>query len=146
MKVKKLKTYLDKYPDNEEVRFIAADIKNRIAWASCQIGVIGITDEPVPVICLELHKSESFDAEMIQAAEEDEWNSMWIPVSERMPERGKTYLVSVAHQGSGVISVYDAILDSDGLWCRYNYKLIDKSRKVIAWMPLPEPYNDEQDN
>ena len=74
MTVKELKAYLDKYPNNEEVRFIVADVKNRISWTDYQIGVIGITNAPAPVICLELHEGEPFDDEMIQAAEEAERN------------------------------------------------------------------------
>ena len=76
MTVKELKAYLDKYRDDEEICFIAADVKNRIAWPHYQIGVAGATDTPAPVICLELHESEPFDTELIQAAEEDERNSM----------------------------------------------------------------------
>ena len=72
MTVKELKVYLDKFPDGEDIRFIAADIKNRIAWPNYQISIIGITDASAPVIGLELHESEPFDEEMVQAAEENE--------------------------------------------------------------------------
>ena len=54
------------------MRFLAAKPKDRIIWPYNQIGVIAITDSEVPVICIELHKSEPMDAEMIRAAEEDE--------------------------------------------------------------------------
>lgn len=72
MTVKELKAYLDKYPDGEEIRFIVADIKNRIGWPNYQIGIIGITDASAPVICLELHDSKPFDEAMIRAVEENE--------------------------------------------------------------------------
>lgn len=59
MTVKELKAYLDKYRDDEEICFIAADVKNRIAWPHYQIGVAGATDTPAPVICLELHEKKN---------------------------------------------------------------------------------------
>lgn len=70
MTVKNLKEYLDKCADDKEVRFVAADIKNRICWMKCQIGITCITDESAPTICLELHDSKPFDDERIQAVDE----------------------------------------------------------------------------
>ena len=58
MKVKELKEYLGRWPDNEEVRFLAAKPKDRIIWPHNQIGVIAITDSEAPVIGLELGKAE----------------------------------------------------------------------------------------
>ena len=52
----------------------------------------------------------------------------WIPVSERLPEGGtNSYLICC---DDGYI---DVIMYSSGRW------LIDDN--VIAWKPLPEPYN-----
>ncbi len=74
MTAKELKNYLKKFPEEEEVRFIAIDLKGRIAWQNNQIDNICITDAPAPVIVLELNESKPFDEEMIQTAEEDERN------------------------------------------------------------------------
>lgn len=72
MTVKELSNYLKKFPEEEEVRFIAIDLKDRIVWTNPRL--IIITDAPAPVIGLELNESEPFDAEMTRAAEEDERN------------------------------------------------------------------------
>ena len=60
----------------------------------------------------------------------------WIPVSERLPERCKYYIVT------DFGSVEEAYYNSDGRWfSRHD----DKLKDVTAWMPLPEPY-EEKDN
>ena len=64
----------------------------------------------------------------------------WIPCSERLPEAGKRYLVSAIWKDKDFekSAVYDAVYGSDGLWHSYNYDSV--SYKVIAWQPLPQPY------
>ena len=71
---------------------------------------------------------------------EEEYNNGWIPCSERLPDAGKRYLVSVIWKDKDFekSAVYDAVYGSDGLWHSYNYEHV--SYKVIAWQPLPEPY------
>lgn len=61
----------------------------------------------------------------------------WIPVSERLPERIDFYLISDEKEtwlslwdGKEWASVTNLGLKIDG---------------VLAWMPLPEPYEEEQD-
>ena len=63
----------------------------------------------------------------------------WIPVSERLPEKGGEYLVSV-HHTIGAISVLHPEKDTyvdDVAIMRYYGKF---PSTVRAWMPLPEPY------
>ena len=93
MKVKELKEYLSKWPENEHIHFLAAKPKDRIAWPSDQIKVIVATDSEVPVIGLELGEAEPMDEELIRAVEADEAAAGWIPVAERMPERNKSVLL-----------------------------------------------------
>ena len=64
----------------------------------------------------------------------------WIPVSERLPEKGGEYLVSV-HHTIGAISVLHPEKDTyvdDVAIMRYYGKF---PSTVRAWMPLPEAYN-----
>ena len=64
----------------------------------------------------------------------------WIPVSERLPEYRKTVLMSTAW---GVKTGY---LDSTEAYGDF-WEIIEDdadTRSVYAWMPLPEPYREEQ--
>ena len=56
----------------------------------------------------------------------------WIPCSERMPERNGYYLVT-GRQGAVNKRLYQ-----DGYW--YG------NWAIIAWMPLPEPYEDKHED
>lgn len=63
----------------------------------------------------------------------------WIPVSERLPEKGGEYLVSV-HHTIGAISVFHPEKNTyvdDVAIMKYYGKF---PSTVRAWMPLPEPY------
>ena len=64
----------------------------------------------------------------------------WIPVSEKLPNFAQRVLVSTAN------FVYEAIyFDEDAGWSTYNvtFKDVEES-EILAWMPLPEPYAEEQ--
>ncbi|MCI8337965.1 MAG: DUF551 domain-containing protein [Lachnospiraceae bacterium] len=63
----------------------------------------------------------------------------WIPCSERMPETGIPVLCQW-HKRNGLdTEVYFSILhvDDDGKWVA-DYGM--PNGEVVAWMPLPEPY------
>ena len=54
----------------------------------------------------------------------------WIPVSERLPEQSGKYLVTVSNGNvyAGTFSAYEK---------RF-------SCAAVAWMPLPEPYEEDE--
>lgn len=59
----------------------------------------------------------------------------WIPCSERLPEKNGNYLVTV-EANDGTASIKFQMVDHYGPdWLHE-----EKHEKVIAWMPLPEPY------
>ena len=57
----------------------------------------------------------------------------WIPVSERLPEKNDVYLVAVEALGYPRRDVDGFIGQTPRKWEHYG-------DKVVAWMPLPEPY------
>ena len=71
----------------------------------------------------------------------EETGPKWIPCSERLPEEGDTVLVSVRwYEDNDEICIakrYD-----DGYW--FSGYGIQDAEIVRAWMPLPEPYEEEK--
>lgn len=73
--------------------------------------------------------------EVVKALEAQEW----IPCSERLPEEIGTYLVTLDYKehGTGITTLW--FHGSLG----WDYRVADV---VTAWMPLPEPYREEEDD
>lgn len=82
---------------------------------------------------------EDLVAEKVEEIKET-MSGKWIPCSERLPEKLGEYLVTVNTVGWNLeetteidIAYWD---DLEGF---------HKAEKVIAWMPLPKPYEGEQE-
>ena len=81
----------------------------------------------------------------------------WIPCSERLPERNGAYLVWMQwpcdEEPTAFIINYDADCEMFGEWLErydpitlgYLNSDFEEIKGVIAWMPLPKPYKEEQD-
>lgn len=76
----------------------------------------------------------------------EQWKELfpqWIPVNKELPKKDGEYLVTVGGDP-----------DVDTAWFYYGHwipfcSIINQfgcTVKVIAWMPLPEPYEEEEDN
>lgn len=63
----------------------------------------------------------------------------WIPVTERLPDKMGTYLVTLDYKehGTGVMSLW--FHNEEIGW---DLRVADE---VTAWMPLPEPWKGEKD-
>jgi len=72
----------------------------------------------------------------------------WIPTSERLPEPEDEVLLTMDYKGRRYVELGN--IWSDGTVHTYldEYLTPDgrKYRKVIAWMPLPEPWKGEQND
>lgn len=72
--------------------------------------------------------------EIVQEVEE-EYNNGWIPCSERLPEECIEVLVSVQEIDGSTYTITSWI--QDAIWV---IKKTPLHPTVIAWQPLPEPY------
>lgn len=67
------------------------------------------------------------------------WTQKWIPCSERLPEVGRNVLFSV-----GDMYTAEGCLRADGDWAQFRWDSIQQKDVVVAWMPLPEPYKEDE--
>lgn len=63
----------------------------------------------------------------------------WFPVSERLPEKNGNYLVTIK-TSDGTANITFQMVDHFGPGWLHE----EKTRKVIAWMPLPKPYEPQE--
>ena len=76
----------------------------------------------------------------------------WIPVSERLPDAGDTYIVTIEYKGKFEgVDAADCVLTDDGYidgkWNTWNDWIEGPATlyHVTAWMPLPDPYKAEME-
>lgn len=81
---------------------------------------------------------EVTEAEIDALVEAKEHNDGWIPCSERLPEKNGMYLVTQKRYSLDTRRMIEIETDyvqfSCGEWCRARFL------EVIAWQPLPTPY------
>ena len=66
--------------------------------------------------------------------------SKWISVSERLPEVGQNILLS---SSNGMFTA-EGWLKNDGDWYQFRWNTTWPSDYIDAWMPLPEPYKEKE--
>lgn len=70
----------------------------------------------------------------------------WIPCSERLPEADGQYLITVKYKPE---ADYEDIYAehgewTDGRWDMFCFGHCGEVEDIIAWMPLPEPYEPQE--
>lgn len=69
----------------------------------------------------------------------------WIPCEERLPEP-KVAVLGYAPAFQNIFAVYYDSVCGWMTWCPACYEPFPISQgEIVAWMPLPEPYKEEQD-
>lgn len=96
--------------------------------------------------------------ELQEAIEQDEKENGWIPVSEKLPEDEKECLVTLEKVYGTPEKLYGIAnylkFGDAGYWNEKKYRYLEWDKhsdghggtrmyKVIAWMPLPEPYKED---
>ena len=83
-----------------------------------------------------------FLANLMEILEKQMQESRWIPVSERLPKEDGKCLVTVDEKPFGMPS-YTFVCECLYLngWHLPLAKVVGK-RRVVAWMPLPDPYTE----
>ena len=66
----------------------------------------------------------------------------WIPCCERLPEENGQYLITVRYKH---VDEYEDVYAEHGDWCDGNWDMFcfghcGEVESILAWMPLPEPY------
>lgn len=71
----------------------------------------------------------------------------WIPVSERLPEEDGQYIITVKYKHEeGYEDIYVEHGEWDnGKWDMFGFGHCGEVEKILAWMPLPEPYKAESE-
>ena len=72
------------------------------------------------------------------------YNDGWIPCSERLPEHDEKYLCTYIfhkHYDMPFVQVLDYYATDKSP--HFQHTLGDSGMKVLAWMPLPEPWKGE---
>lgn len=76
---------------------------------------------------------------------------VWIPVSERLPEKEGRYLVTFRSERKTYLVGYgNCRMSVDGKkigygWYDLHYAIYFDKKSIIAWMPLPEPYQESEE-
>ena len=74
----------------------------------------------------------------------------WIPCSERLPEIGEHYvsepcIVYCSNGAYGFAELEENLFGQVGCNCERDDEYHEPLGEVLAWMPMPEPYNGEND-
>ncbi len=119
---------------------------NDIRDAEIEIQKINkFAQKPVIINWLEI----SDDLEDVKTDNEQIPIDGWIPVSERLPKENKTYICTVLRFVDDYVYSAELIYcPADDTWAWWDdpeglYAFDYKTHRVVAWMPLPEPYRPE---
>lgn len=117
----------------EELRAYAKDRKGELAK------LINDAADTIEMLSAKLHASQMDRSSQY-------YHNGWIPCSERLPEEEQTVLVTCS---DGQVYIYDRLkacdyeYDDMRFW-EDNMGCYQPREDVVAWMPLPEPYQAER--
>ena len=84
-------------------------------------------------------RRRNYCVELIKAMPSVEPVRKWIPCSERLPEEGEVVLTQAKFKDDGKMAI-SARVDFN-YWTGWGTREID----IVAWMPLPKPYEGDKE-
>ena len=85
--------------------------------------------------CLKCAEEHEQRAAWLEELAERREKDRWIPVSERLPEESDFYLVTIADKYLTYVNTLFFMKSTPDMW--------EHDKRVIAWRPLPKPYESE---
>ena len=82
------------------------------------------------------------EPDFIALCKDNNSETKWVPVTERLPEEDGTYLVTVRDEDLGFTTDYAYYSTDDNQWSLDDEWL---DGDIVAWMPMPEPYKPESE-
>lgn len=79
----------------------------------------------------------------LDTVEEQEAVNRWIPCSEKLPDDIKDCLVTLEN-GAVFQASYSSIGQEFRVICWHGIERFSADNKVVAWQPLPQPYNSTE--
>lgn len=102
-----------------------------------------------PVMAVTQEEFNDYIQTLNQVMDWLEQEPKWIPVSERLPEKNMPCLVSTGKLCLTQIAIYSDLMGTidhrifyQGDYGHENF--VDITQYVIAWMPLPKPYEPQE--
>lgn len=94
-------------------------------------------------------KEKDFLEDMIWLISEQPQVGGWIPVTERLPDKtqDECYPMSLVTLDNGDVCLGVYRYDDEEWWTRMSVgeTVYTKDHKVTAWMPLPEPFKESEE-
>lgn len=91
--------------------------------------------------------SLKYHIEALEIAVEALGKERWIPTTERLPENGEHILISFENFGEATIALYKEDDEGGAFYgSTTGPKFVSYGLFVNAWMPLPAPYREEQED
>ena len=98
-------------------------------------------------VIAERAKKEKEVIERLARYEDLEEKGGWIPITDRLPEDGEHVLISFENFGEATIALYKEDDEGGAFYgSTTGPKFVSYGLFVNAWMPLPAPYREEQED
>ena len=134
------------YSTDKEGQIITKSLRERLygaLWKLMEYEDTDLTPEEAERLN-DFEKTQA--AHLLKRLNEEQDKHRWIPVEERLPEKGEIVLVTIEGDYSKTLFTNGVMFGfyKKGWFVSDDIEL--KKLKVTAWQPLPEPYREDEEN